>query len=201
MPDRKYALVRVQAAALRDAIGKFTSTNAAIARVEEVRAKLAYAGNAESVEQGLQELGELLGATSSRPEKETGRGPDVLWLCDGIGFCIEAKSEKQSTIFKADAEQLLLSVEWCVEQVKLQRSDVVPIFVTNSTSVDRQEDVSFRPAIVKESMLIRIVDALSALITGMSFDGPLFSDVTQINERLHMAKITGKEIARQLDRI
>jgi len=59
----------------------------------------------------------MLGLTSSRPEKETKRGPDVLWLIADHAFCIEAKSGKDAPISKADAEQLLLSRQWCIDKL------------------------------------------------------------------------------------
>jgi len=201
MPDRKYAQIREQAASLSDALQQFTSPNAAIAKIEEIRARLAYASSAESVEQGLYELGEFIGATSSRPEKETGRGPDVLWVFDDLSLCIEAKSEKTSAIFKADAEQLLLSIEWCAKQAGLDRGTLIPVFATNSTIADRGEDVSFGPTIMTENVLIAIVDAFSGLLTGLSFDGPLFRDAAQINQRLHSVGLTGKEIVKRLKSI
>ncbi|MGE8451975.1 MAG: DEAD/DEAH box helicase, partial [Pseudomonadales bacterium] len=90
--DHKFARLTNQAIAVCQAFSSFASANAAVARLDEVRAKLSFGNSAEVVERGLHELGELLGATSNRPEKETGRGPDVLWLFDDCGLCIEAKS-------------------------------------------------------------------------------------------------------------
>lgn len=50
------------------------------------------------VEQALLELGTVLGLESSRPERETGSGPDVLWRYsqDHAGVALEAKTDKKA---------------------------------------------------------------------------------------------------------
>lgn len=198
MPDKRYSHIRKQAANLRDYLQPFVSVNAALAKLEEIRATLAYSGDAEAVEKGLQQLGEVLGATSSRPEKETGRGPDVLWLFDSIGLCIEAKSEKESVIFKKDAQQLTLSTEWCATHTDLARRAIIPVFATNVTTPDRIEDLSFGPRFLSEAVAFDIAERLRTVLTSLSFDGPLFNDTTQIDEGLRLARLRGEDIAASL---
>lgn len=198
LPDRRYTRVREQAANLGEYLGVFTTVNAAVARLEEIRAKLAFSGDAEVVEQGLFELGEMLGATCSRPERETRRGPDVLWIFDDVALCIEAKNEKHRPVWKGDAEQLLFSVEWCVSQTDVPRESIVPVFVTNVVEVDRAEDISFGPRFLTEPILFVIVDCMRELINGVSFQGPLFNDGPQMNRRLQEVKLSGRDIAAKL---
>jgi hypothetical protein len=95
--DKKFARMTDQSIAARDYLGQFSQVNAAIARLDEIAAKLSFAMPVEVVEQGIFELGIILGASSSRPEKETGRGPDNLWIFDDVALCIEAKTEKALT--------------------------------------------------------------------------------------------------------
>lgn len=198
LPDRRYSRVREQAVNLRDYFGTFTNVNAAVSRLEEIRAKLPYSGNSELVERALFELGEALGASSSRPEKETGRGPDVLWIFDDLALCIEAKSEKYARIWKADAEQLLLSMEWCTAQTDVPKDKVVPVFATNSLDVDRPEDISYGPRFMTESVVLGIVDSLCVLVNGISYEGPLFIDPATINRRVLDERLTGREIVGRL---
>ncbi|AXV96754.1 hypothetical protein CJO81_15085 [Ralstonia solanacearum] len=198
LPDRRYQKVREQASAIREYMSAFANVGGALAKLEEIRAKVAYAGAAPLVEEGLFELGVYLGAESSRPEKETGRGPDVLWQFDDLSFCIEAKNEKTAPIYKADAEQLLLSTQWCVDENKIEGSRLVAVFATNSRAVDRKEDVSFGPRLLDEACVMSLIDALAALATQLVFDGPLFTDVTRINKAIHDLGLTGSEVARRL---
>lgn len=198
-PDKRFARMTDQAVALCNIFGVFGSTNAALARVEEVKAKLAFANEAEIVERGLHELGELLGATSSRPEKETGRGPDVLWLFDDCAACIEAKSEKTMPIHKSDAAQLLLSNTWCNEQLVAGTPKPTPIFATNVTSADRPEDIVFEPRLMPEVVLMDIVDRLRRVLMSLTYDGPLFTDPGIVAAKLREQGITGAAIIARLN--
>ncbi len=65
-------------------------------------------------ERSLSEIGSHLGFQTQRPEKEFGRGPDVLWAMDNQEFLIiEAKSATITReISKHDLAQLLSSCEW-----------------------------------------------------------------------------------------
>ncbi|WP_240072650.1 DEAD/DEAH box helicase [Cupriavidus taiwanensis] len=200
LPDKKYVQAGPQAVRWREQCQKYTDGAAVIARLEEIRARLAYSGDAERVEAALQELGEVLGAESSRPEKETGRGPDVLWQFEDVIFCLEAKSEKTSKIFKADAEQLLLSAQWCGDQLGAPSEMVVPVFATNSMKADRPEDISFGPYFMLESDVFGLIDSLKSVVSASSFDGPLFNDVAKTHALLQSERVLGKNIIKRLRR-
>jgi hypothetical protein len=196
--DRKFSRVTDQAVAVCTSFSAFISPNAAIARLDEVKAKLTFGNQAETVEQGLAELGALLGAASSRPEKETGRGPDVLWLFDDSGACIEAKSEKTAAIHKSDAAQLVLSSEWCKEALAAGTPTPRPIFATNVTSADRSEDIAFGPSILTEKALMDLVEGLRKLVLSLTFDGPLFTDAPTVGKKLNELNLTGRQIVNAL---
>ena len=196
--DKRFRRLSGQAVLLRDYFSVFSQANAALAKVDEIAAKLSFALPSDVVEQGLLELGEALGASASRPEKQTGRGPDDLWLFDDVAFCIEAKSEKTSLIHKTDAAQLVLSLEWCKESVDLGGGKLVPVFATNSTSADRGEDVAFGPSLMNESFLFEIIGRLKRLIVGLSFDGALFNDVAAIQAAIKGNSLGGRQIAAEL---
>jgi tetratricopeptide (TPR) repeat protein len=192
--DRKLQQIKKQSLAIRDYLHGFTSANAAVAKLEEIRARLAYSGDAEIVEEALMQLGEILGATSSRPERETGRGPDVLWLFDSNAFCIEAKNEKTAPIFKRDAQQLMLSKQWCVDHTNLVEAAIVPVFATNQVAADRLEDISFGPRFITEAIIQEVVGRLRTLLTALSYDGPLFNDAATIDRKLKENALRGQDI-------
>lgn len=196
--DRKFARLTDQAVALCGVFSVYESANAALARLDEVRAKLAFGNTAETVERGLYELGELLGATSSRPEKETGRGPDVLWLFDDCGACIEAKSEKVSPIHKTEAAQLVHSGTWCDEQLSVGSPKPVLAFATNVTTADRAEDISFGPRLLTESVLMDIVDRLCRVVLSLTYNGPLFTDPATVATKLREQGVSGVAIVNRL---
>ena len=201
LPDKKYVQLKEQAVLFSEAIDKFDTPAAAVAALEALRARLAYAGNAEVVEQAIFELGKFIGATSSRPEKETGRGPDVLWLVDGLAFCIEAKNEKIAAIHKSDAEQLLMSTQWCTNEAQLQQHTIFPVFATNVFVADRAEDIGFAPRLLVEAKMMEMVDRLVGLVNAISFAGPLFRDPADVGRRIAAAGLTGRTIAGKLDNL
>lgn len=199
LPDKKYVQLKEQAVLFSEATDKFDTPAAAVAALESLRARLAYAGDAQVVEQALYELGRFLGATASRPEKETGRGPDVLWLVDGLALCIEAKNEKVAPIHKSDAEQLLMSTQWCTNEARIDRARIVAVFATNTTVADRGEDIGFGPLLLAEAKVMDLIDRLIGLVNAISFAGPLFRDPADIGRRLAAAGLTGRAIAGKLD--
>lgn len=199
--DRKFQQIKKQSLAIRDYLHGFTSANAAVARLEEIRARLAYSGDAEVVEEALMQLGEILGATSSRPERETGRGPDVLWIFDTNAFCIEAKNEKTVPIFKKDAQQLMLSKQWCVDHTNLTEAAIMPVFATDQVAADRAEDVSFGPRFITEVIVRELVGRLRTLLTSLSYDGPLFNDAATIDRKLKEIALRGEDITGLLKKL
>lgn len=192
--DKKFVRMTEQAVAVRDFFSAFNSPNAAIARLDEIKGKLTYANSAETVEHGLLELGMAVGATSTRPEKETGRGPDILWLFDNCGACIEAKSEKTAPIHKTDAAQLALSLEWCRESIGAGVVMPKAIFATNVTTADRAEDISFGPLLFSEDAVLDTIERLRQLVLGLAFDGPLFTDPPSVGKKLNELGLTGQQI-------
>lgn len=71
-------------------------------------------GTSEQFEAALKKLGALLGFASSRPDKETGIGPDNLWAIGSDQYwVVEAKSEAVAAeISRRTFEQLTHSADW-----------------------------------------------------------------------------------------
>ena len=192
--DKKFARSTSQAVAVCAYFGQYASASAAIAKLDEIKGMLAYAGSASSVEQGILELGQALGAESSRPEKETGRGPDNLWLFEAVGFCIEAKSEKTAPISKDDAAQLMLSNQWCAGRVDLDAKDLHPVFATAVSAADRKEDIAFGPRLMDEPTVFGLLAKLRAMVVGLSFEGPLFNDHSAVSQKLSASGLSSKQL-------
>ena len=85
--------------------------------LEEIDKGLADIASTNKVEQALKELGTVLGLESSRPDHETGSGPDVLWRYSSskAGAAIEAKSDKKASskyTKKGDIGQFYDHIAW-----------------------------------------------------------------------------------------
>lgn len=82
---------------------------------EEITSKLVPSSTANQFEESLKELGIILGFHAERPEKETGKGPDVLWIVkEDTGLILECKSRKKkdNDLTKGEHGQALTSFEW-----------------------------------------------------------------------------------------
>ena len=86
-------------------------------------------GSSAQVEEAIRCLGQYLGLKSTRPDKEAGTGPDVLWIgSDGYAVCIEVKTNKQETVYrKSDVGQLHNHVQWVKDNHEV--SEIIPVFV------------------------------------------------------------------------
>lgn len=92
-------------------------------------------GSAAQTEEAIRYLGQYLGLESTRPEKEFGTGPDVLWIGDDrTAICMEVKTDKKdnSRYRKDDVGQLSNHIQWVKDNT--EAVDIVPLFVGPLTS-------------------------------------------------------------------
>ena len=87
-------------------------------------------GSSGQVEEGLRALGQYLGLKATRPDKEFGTGPDVLWYSPGLpALCMEVKTKKKpDSLYKKDeVGQLNDHVQWVLDNTDAE--EIIPIFV------------------------------------------------------------------------
>ena len=87
-------------------------------------------GSVPQTEEALRCLGQYLGLESTRPDKELGKGPDVLWIGEnGDAVCMESKTGKQSAspYSKDYVGQLHNHVQWVKDNHDV--SAIIPVFV------------------------------------------------------------------------
>ncbi|EGQ9821669.1 DEAD/DEAH box helicase [Vibrio parahaemolyticus] len=84
--------------------------------VEGMLQNLSFGMPSEKFESSLQELGEVIGFLSQRPDKEIGKGPDNLWCgVDDYFFLLECKNEvneDRAEINKHEAAQMNSHCAW-----------------------------------------------------------------------------------------
>ena len=96
-------------------IQQFALYRGALVDFEETAALLVPTATSNQFEEALKKLGQMIGFSAERPEKEHGLGPDVLWVLDDkTSWIIEAKSKKkpENLLTRADHGQILQSAEW-----------------------------------------------------------------------------------------
>lgn len=87
-------------------------------------------GSFKQTEETLKALGQYLGLISTRPDKEFGTGPDVLWRMPGsVALCIELKTDKEpsSQYQKKELGQLSDHIQWVRNNTDAEK--IIPIFV------------------------------------------------------------------------
>jgi len=98
----------------------FESSEELKLHVDAILSNLVFGVDSEDFEKSIHEIGILLGFTSQRPEKESGRGPDNLWRVSMKNyFVFECKNKikmDREFIFKSDAEQIDHSCIWFKEE-------------------------------------------------------------------------------------
>lgn len=134
-----------------------------------LHSRLAYlngSGSSSQVEDALRHLGQHLGLESTRPEKEAGTGPDVLWVTDDhVAVCIEAKTGKsdKTEYTKHNIGQLSDHVQWVKDNTDVRK--IVPMFVGPRLPVSRSANPGHDVLVVElsefEALGKRLVAALA----------------------------------------
>lgn len=122
-----------QANTAYDAItNRFRNQTELVLGFRELADRLSFNNNASDFESAMEELGNVLGFNSQRPEQEFGKGPDVLWSVGNSKYLIiECKNEAEADVWKKDAAQLAHSMNWFLEKYD-QTCTGIPILVHHS---------------------------------------------------------------------
>lgn len=93
-------------------------------------------GSSEKFEQAFKKLGGLLGFSSSRPDKESGNGPDNFWVMgERLCWVVEAKSESNpdsQSVSREYLRQLSGSADWFESTLGGHGANYVPIIICPS---------------------------------------------------------------------
>ncbi|PKH70888.1 hypothetical protein CXF96_14815 [Stenotrophomonas sp. Betaine-02u-21] len=162
-----------QAESIAQWLRSFTHPNGCLLAIDELRASTHFSGSYKLIEQSVRQLGELIGAESSRPDNHFDRGPDNLWLFGTEAFVIEVKNEKTAPLSKGDAEQLQSSVLWLKQHYR-GIEQINAIIVSNSVKADVSEDFAFGARVWTQTDLEHLLANLRKLCSSAVAQGPLF---------------------------
>jgi hypothetical protein len=142
---------------------EYASGNHLIVAVNGMIDKLIFLPEtSESFEQTMSDVGWLLGFDTQRPEKEFGRGPDVLWEAGEMSyFVIECKNgvTSDNPINKHDCNQLNGSVVWFQELYDATCS-CVPILIHPITEHEHAASLHENTRIMTAEKLERFKEAV-----------------------------------------
>lgn len=127
---------------------------------------LAGGGTSAQTEEALRVLGQMLGLTSCRPDKEHGTGPDVLWHLDGdVAVCIEAKTDKlaDSQYNKKEVGQMADHIQWVRNNTVA--TDIRPIFVGPLVGATENANPAGNVCVIELSQFQELSQRLTAALT------------------------------------
>jgi hypothetical protein len=182
---------------------QFDHPNAAISAIEGLRARLTFAPDAshDVFEGALSQLGTILGFESRRPDRESGEGPDVLWMDGQQVIALEAKNRTKpetQAIAKHVAGQLMQAEAWA-KTTYPDRGEVVPVSVHPRTKVGAHAILPAKARIITPEVLNGLLDALVVVVGGLQPVGgqyPLDVATRLLNQqRLTLAAIVASRMA------
>lgn len=115
--------------------------------------------NSRKIEKNYQILGEFLGASSTNPEYELRKGPDVCWYLDDKVIVIEVKHNKEASLHKKEAGQLSTSFSWA-QEVYPPMANIIPVTMTNVTTYDSDAYYIQGTLLLNEENTIKILNSL-----------------------------------------
>ena len=174
-----------QARAIRDFTGQDTSSTEWVLRVRQLCEGLAFESDTHEVfEEAMKQLGELIGFRAQRPERDFGKGPDVLWATgDNRYFIIECKNGAvgSAEVAKRYVDQLAGSMNWFNEQYPDAAG--TPLMVHPKRQLDRTATPPGGMRVLTETCLDSLKESVINLATALAVD-EVRSDVSRIKPLL-----------------
>jgi len=148
----------------------------------------------DATEDALADLANLLGLVSQRPERDFGRGSDVLWaLSDGKYAVIEAKSGTTGAlIWKKDINQLAGSVNWCKGEYGTGTT-VIPVMMHPVHVVERSGTHPPGTRILNGENLEALKTAVLAYATALA-QQDAYRDEGKISDQLRQHRLLAGDI-------
>ncbi len=148
----------------------------------------------DATEDALADLAQLLGLVSQRPERDFGRGSDVLWALNSTKYAvIEAKSGATGAmIWKKDINQLAGSVNWCKTEYG-EDTTVVPVMMHPAHIVERSGTPPSGTRVLNGEKLEELKAAVLAYATALA-QQDAFRDEGKVGEQLRAHRLLAGDI-------
>jgi len=172
---------------------KFKNPNDILATIQGLKTRLSFSNSTDEFEQAFCELASFLGASGSRPEKETGVGPDDLWIWPDLSLVIEAKTENQKSLHKKDSGQLLNSLQWFKEKYP-KLNQPLPVIITNVSLIDDDAYFPDNTRIINQEKINFLLDGLENFYYTLISDSSLMSNRESTYRSLESYSLTPQRI-------
>lgn len=155
------------------------NTNNFLLHVKEIFEDLIFQeGTHKKFEESLKNLFNCIGFVATRPDNETGVGPDILVaMGNGKYLVIECKNEAFTQIIsKDDTNQLNGSIKWFESYYGKEGFECIPIMVHNSFEFSYDSSPDNKTRIISESMLLKITNKVSEFVVNLQHTHNPLSD-------------------------
>nr|WP_255668456.1 helicase C-terminal domain-containing protein [Methanocella sp. CWC-04] len=174
---------RPRAVNIKEFIKEHDTIISLIINVGNILDQVSFSNNSDNFEEGIKQVGRLLGFESQRPDKESGCGPDNLWQLDlNHYWVIECKNEVDGRDFvsKNEVGQMHNSISWF--KVNYEGSNFIPLFIHPATFIDKNTELLDPIYVIDESS----IESLKRNISGFYKSLPSLEDKSEkfILERL-----------------
>lgn len=145
-------------------------------------------------EEAMHLVGRHLGFDAQRPERDMGRGPDVLWALSADSFVVvECKSGSDADeIHKRDAAQLSSSMDWFRTEYG-ESPSVVPLMVHKSTHLHSAAAPRKGMRVMTFDDLERFRSSVESLFRACAA-GNIHLDANRLREQLAAMKLSGSDL-------
>lgn len=176
----------------------FSSDNNYIIRVDSILEDLVFSeGTYNTFEEAVKLVAEIIGITSSRPEKQgQNGGPDDLWVLDNSKYAvIECKNgvdPDTTCISKSDNAQLLSSIQWFKNTYNGNNFECYPIMIHRVSAADRKASINPNTRIMTPNLLDEFKKAVrnfATALVNMNLANP-----RAVAELLNMYRLNGTAI-------
>lgn len=136
--------------------------------VNDVVSDLSFETNSNCFEAAMEKLGKLLGFASSRPDKETGKGPDNLWVIDQNTYILyECKNRAVSEeISKNYCNQLGGEINWFYDMYGSMNS-MTPVMVYKHNKVSNLASPPDKMRVMTEELLRKLSGKITEFYKGV----------------------------------
>jgi hypothetical protein len=157
-------------------------------KLDGVTSALVNGSDTSRVEEALRELGTFLGLDATRPDRDVGTGPDVLWRYAAmkLGVALEAKTNKLSTSQyqkKNDIGQFHDHIEWLRRTHPGEEFDCVIVGPAHSVSRDANPPPTLRVIGVEE--FAQLAGRLRLALEFVENAGPAVELSVRVQQGLH----------------
>ena len=148
--------------------------------------------NSDQFENGIKEIGNMLGFNSQRPEKESGKGPDNLWNIESKQFWLISCKNKVKTdrhhIHKKEVNQLSGDINWFKQHY--DGCTAIPIFIHPSKTLSSDAYINNDAYVIREENLNLLKENIRKFYKFL-----VKHDLTDISKEMIKAKLSENHLS------